>query len=82
MQSAHTHSWKNRTSNQPAIPELLTTQEVAELLNVSKRSVIRWRNERIGPPWCKLGRNIRYRRESLEHWIAESEQQSVAEVAQ
>jgi len=62
--------------------DLLTTDQVAELLHVSDRTVIRWRNERVGPPWCKLGRQIRYRRTSLESWIAKSEQQPVAEVAQ
>jgi len=62
-------------------PDLLTTEQVAELLHVSDRTVIRWRNERIGPPWCKLGRQIRYRRQSIEKWIAESEQTPVGEVA-
>lgn len=56
---------------------LLTTEQVAEILHVSDRTIIRWRNERIGPPWCKLGRQVRYRRESLNNWLADSEQQPV-----
>ena len=76
MQSPHTS--RNSAGNDN---ELLTTEQVAELLQTSDRTIIRWRNERIGPPWCKFGRQVRYRRHSLERWIAESEQQPVREVA-
>ncbi|QKK02748.1 MAG: helix-turn-helix domain-containing protein [Pseudomonadota bacterium] len=61
--------------------ELLSTEQVAEILGVSDRTVIRWRAERIGPPWCKIGRQVRYRRQSLNRWIAETEQTPVAGVA-
>lgn len=57
--------------------ELLTTEQVAELLAVNPRTIIRWRNERVGPPWCKLGHQVRYRRESLERWISDSEHEPV-----
>jgi excisionase family DNA binding protein len=77
MQSAHT--WRKNASNDQ--PDLLTTEQVAELLQTSDRTIIRWRNERIGPPWCKLGRQVRYRRQSLEQWLADSEQQPVRGVA-
>lgn len=77
------HTWrKNASNDKPATDsELLTTDQVAEILQTSDRTVIRWRNERIGPPWCRFGRQIRYRRQSLERWISESEHQPVREVA-
>jgi excisionase family DNA binding protein len=71
MQSAH--SWRNTASNQHRPADLLTTEQVAEILSVSPRSVIRWRNERFGPPFCRLGRQVRYRRGSVEKWIADNE---------
>ena len=79
MQSAHT--WRSKANGKTELPDLLTTDQVSDILNVSKRSVIRWRNERVGPPWCKLGRQVRYRRESLNSWIANTEQQPVRGVA-
>lgn len=48
----------------------LTTNEAAEYLRVSARTMIRWRNERIGPPWTKIGHRVVYRRSDLEQWLS------------
>ena len=52
------------------IPEKrLTTEEVAEMLNVTKRTVESWRSTRRGPKYFKLG-CIRYREEDVLAWLA------------
>lgn len=54
------------TENTP----VLTTDEAARYLRVSTRSLIRWRVLRKGPPWTYAGRQVRYRREDLDRYLA------------
>jgi excisionase family DNA binding protein len=49
---------------------LLTEQEVAKRLQVSLASIRRWRLERRGPQFIKVGSLVRYRPEDLESWLA------------
>ena len=49
---------------------LLTEEEVAEQLHVSVASLRRWRLERRGPQFIKVGSLVRYRPEDLEIWLA------------
>ena len=49
---------------------LLTEHEVAEQLHVSVASLRRWRLERSGPQFIKVGSLVRYRPEDLETWLA------------
>ena len=48
---------------------LLTEIEVAKHLRVSVACVRRWRLERRGPRFFKIGALVRYRPEHLEDWI-------------
>jgi hypothetical protein len=48
---------------------LLTETDVAELLRVSLASVRRWRLEKRGPAFVKVGTCVRYRPEDLESWV-------------
>ena len=48
---------------------LLTEHEVARQLNVSVASMRRWRIERRGPHFIKVGSLVRYRQEDLESWL-------------
>ena len=52
-------------------PFLLRTEpyEVAELLNVTPRTLYRWELSRTGPPSIKVGRAAYYRREALDAWL-------------
>ena len=51
---------------------LLTTEETADYLNVSRRTLQRWLYEGIGPPSIKLPSGARrYRKADLDRWIAE-----------
>ncbi len=49
---------------------LLNESEVAQRLRVSVACVRRWRLERRGPKFIKLGALVRYRPEDIEQWLA------------
>ena len=44
----------------------LSESEFAADLGKSKRTVQRWREQRIGPNWTEIGNSIFYRNEPLE----------------
>ncbi len=50
---------------------MLTTAETAERLNVSERTLIRWRQSIpiIGPPPIRIGNAIRYAEQDVNGWI-------------
>lgn len=48
---------------------LLTETDVSEQLKVSLASVRRWRLEKRGPAFVKVGACVRYRPEDLELWV-------------
>ena len=45
--------------------------EVAKRLNVSLAPVRRWRLERRGPAFVKVGALVRYRPQDLDAWLSE-----------
>jgi predicted DNA-binding transcriptional regulator AlpA len=47
----------------------LTSDDVAELLNVSPRTLHRWGRLKKGPPSIKIGRAVFYRRAAVESWL-------------
>jgi excisionase family DNA binding protein len=49
---------------------LMTELEVAERLRVSLACLRRWRLEKRGPRFLKVGSLVRYPTEELEHWIS------------
>jgi excisionase family DNA binding protein len=54
-----------------SLPNLLTTDEVAEYLGVPKRTLEQWRVKKEGPPHMKLGKHARYTEPGLLRWITE-----------
>jgi excisionase family DNA binding protein len=48
---------------------MLTPDDVAELLRVSRFTLENWRFEGSGPDWFRIGRRIRYRRSDLDAWV-------------
>lgn len=50
---------------------LLTTEEVADLLGLSPRTVTNWRYLQVGPPHIKHRRRVYYRAADLETYISE-----------
>lgn len=51
--------------------ELLRTGEVAEMIGISKRSVLRLFNDGQMPPPISVGRMTRWRRSDIASWITD-----------
>ena len=60
----------------------LTPDQAAEYLRLSERTLIRWRNRRVGPAWVKVGRRVLYRRSDLDSWMDNQRVVPVREVTQ
>lgn len=50
---------------------LLTPDEVADLLGVSKKVLSQWRTDGVGPDFIRQGRVIRYRTIAITTWVDE-----------
>ncbi len=57
----------------------LTEVEVAELLDMSPRTLQGWRVQGKGPPFEKFGRSVRYNSTALHAWIAAQEWNSTSD---
>lgn len=62
--------------------ELLTTEQLAELLGLRTNTIEGWRLKGQGPRFCKLGRSIRYRRSDVEDWINDNIYQNTSQTAE
>ena len=54
----------------------LNEVQVAELLNLSRRTLQGWRLKGEGPTFEKFGRSVRYAADAVEAWIAAQERAS------
>ena len=54
--------------------QLLTEGETSKVLQCTKAALRRWRRERRGPRFVKLGRLIRYSQSDLENFVERSTQ--------
>src|SRR2546425_11050844 len=57
-----------------AVAEYLTAGQIAELLQVSEKSVYRWAAGDPTFPMLKIGGTVRFPRERLIHWLRKREQ--------
>jgi excisionase family DNA binding protein len=62
---------KPRPASAAAPEELLTMQDVADLLRVHPRTLRAWRHAGQAPPTVLVGSRPRCRREDVEAWLAE-----------
>lgn len=51
---------------------LLDTGEAAKLLGCTPAALIKFRTERRGPPFVRVGKLVRYRRADLSRWLRSS----------
>lgn len=49
--------------------QIITPEQVAELLKVPVGTLYAWRHKGIGPPAARVGRHLRYRRRDVEEWF-------------
>jgi phage terminase Nu1 subunit (DNA packaging protein) len=59
--------------------KLLTQQRLSDLIDVSERTLERWRVEGTGPAFVKAGRKVLYQPEDVDNWLAASRRQSTSE---
>lgn len=52
--------------------QLLTEAETSKVLQCTKAALRRWRRERRGPKFVRLGRLVRYRETDLEAFVDQS----------
>ena len=64
---------------QAKVETLLTTEQAAWLLRISRKTLERMRVEGRGPKFVKLGRCVRYRQSDLLTWISTNTHQSTSE---
>ena len=57
----------------------MTTREVAERLQVSESTIKKWRRERTGPIWFRLGKLIRYYSEDVDAWVKSSNTSKISD---
>jgi excisionase family DNA binding protein len=54
----------------PALPTFLTARDIAHMLRVDERTVLRWAQRDASMPATRLGRVVRFKRELLLRWLA------------
>lgn len=59
-----------------ALPVFLTPEQVAAMLQVDERTVLRWAQQDASIPVTRLGRVIRFEREPLLRWLARKRHRS------
>ncbi|MEJ0068333.1 MAG: helix-turn-helix domain-containing protein [Pseudomonadota bacterium] len=65
----------------PSGDDLLSEREAAAMLGWSPKTLQRRRWQGEPPPFVKIGRTVRYRRRTLEGFIAAGERTSTADQA-
>ena len=48
---------------------LMTTEQLAEFLQVPLTSLYQWRHKGRGPKGIKVGKYVRYRRSDVDAWL-------------
>ena len=51
------------------LPKFLTTAQLADMLQVTERTIIKMREQGTGPSPQRIGRNIRYSPASIQRWL-------------
>lgn len=57
----------------------LRPHEAATYLRLSKSTLAKWRLSGEGPPYCKVGRAVVYRRSDLDAWLGARQLQNTSQ---
>ena len=63
--SSKVESGNKRATRQP----LMSVKELAELLQVSVKTIYDWRYRGLGPTAIRVGRHVRYEPDEIERWL-------------
>lgn len=78
METETTLSPPNKSTLETLRTGLMGRTATAAKLRVDKKTLDRWRKNRVGPPWIELAGKIFYRDEALIKWLLEQERLSLA----
>lgn len=65
----------------PALPIFLTAREVADMLRVDERTVLRWAQHDASMPATRVGRVVRFERDLLLRWLARKQPRAALKLA-
>ncbi|MFT4197511.1 MAG: helix-turn-helix domain-containing protein [Pseudoxanthomonas sp.] len=51
------------------LSDYLTTRQLAQELQRSEETLMRWRRLRVGPPFLRVQGRVLYDRKHIEHWL-------------
>lgn len=63
---------------QLVVEQLMTPAEAATYLNVRRRTLDNWRYRLEGPPYKKIGQQVRYDAAELRAWVDASSESGAA----
>lgn len=69
VQSQNLQQSQHLQNQNPKSDQLLTQQQVSEVLQIKVGTLQNWRADGEGPPFVKIGGAVRYRRQDLDQWI-------------
>ena len=52
------------------LPPVFDTKALADALATTPRHVVDMRSNKTGPAWIRVGRKVRYVRQSVQEWAA------------
>ena len=58
------------------VEELLSTEDVADVLGIPLATLRKWRFEGRGPKGFRIGRHVRFRPSEVQRWIEDQEAKS------
>ncbi|MGO1198840.1 helix-turn-helix transcriptional regulator [Brachybacterium alimentarium] len=58
------------------LDELMTANDVADVLGLSTGTLANWRSLNMGPDYVKVGGRVRYRVSGINAWVARQEHKS------
>ncbi|GGM83092.1 helix-turn-helix domain-containing protein [Longimycelium tulufanense] len=61
------------------VDSLWSPERLSAHLAISPKTLAKWRGERKGPPWVKIGKHIRYDPAKVQAWLEKIEQETVDE---
>lgn len=67
--------------DEPEVIELLSPPELAEKLQISKKTLAKWRCNGRGPRFVRLGHAIRYRTRDVSDWLDAKSSWNTAEAS-
>lgn len=56
----------------------VSPKRAAEYMDSTEGTLAKWRHQKVGPPYLKIGGKVLYRTESLENYLRELEEKQMS----